>query len=364
MKIKDIQLALNNQYAEREEVIEGLMVAMIARQHALLIGPPGTGKSALVSDLTKRITGANYFQWLLTRFSTPEELFGPVSLKDLEQGVYKRNTTGKLPEAHTSFLDEIFKANSAILNALLTLINERVFYNNGAPAQVPLMSLIGSSNEYPEEGEGLEALFDRFLLRYEVDYIGEDQSFISMLKGSAPSTADMSIDELFELQFFSDTVTIPDEVFDALSKIRRELMDEGIRPSDRRFKQVLAVIRAKAVLAGRDYAELEDLMILKHSLWEKPEQRDKVAKIVRNHAQDAVKTRVEEIKDEAADILNILEQSNNSTDMAVESTKKLKSLVNELKKLQKDNPNRPEVEQAIALVQKSLKDIASQVLGV
>lgn len=364
MKIKDIQNALNSQYSEREEVIEGLMVAMIARQHALLIGPPGTGKSALVSDLTKRITGANYFQWLLTRFSTPEELFGPVSLKELEQGVYKRNTTGKLPEAHTSFLDEIFKANSAILNALLTLINERVFYNDGSPAQVPLMSLIGSSNEYPEEGEGLEALFDRFLLRYEVDYIGEDQSFVSMLKGSAPSPADMSIDELFELQFFSDTVTIPDEVFDALSKIRRELMDEGIRPSDRRFKQVLSVIRAKAVLAGRDHAELEDLMILKHSLWEKPEQRDKVAKIVRNHAQDAVKTRVEEIKTEAADILKSLEQSNNSTDVAVESTKKLKSLVSELKKLQKDNPNRTEVAQAVALVQKSLTDIASQVLGV
>lgn len=364
MKIKDIQNALNSQYSEREEVIEGLMVALIARQHALLIGPPGTGKSALVSDLTKRITGANYFQWLLTRFSTPEELFGPVSLKELEQGVYKRNTTGKLPEAHTSFLDEIFKANSAILNALLTLINERVFYNDGSPAQVPLMSLIGSSNEYPEEGEGLEALFDRFLLRYEVDYIGEDQSFVSMLKGSAPSPADMSIDELFELQFFSDTVTIPDEVFDALSKIRRELMDEGIRPSDRRFKQVLAVIRAKAVLAGRDYAELEDLMILKHSLWEKPEQRDKVAKIVRNHAQDAVKTRVEEIKTEAADILKSLEQSNNSTDVAVESTKKLKSLVIELRKLQKDSPNRTEVAQAVALVQKSLTDIASQVLGV
>ncbi|AZK47844.1 AAA family ATPase [Paenibacillus lentus] len=364
MKIKDIQMALNSQFAEREEVVEGLVIAMIARQHALLIGPPGTGKSALVSDLTERITGANYFQWLLTRFSTPEELFGPVSLKELEQGVYKRNTAGKLPEAHTSFLDEIFKANSSILNALLTLINERMFYNDRAPAQVPLMSLIGSSNEYPEEGEGLEALFDRFLLRYEVDYIGEDQSFVSMLKDSTAIPADMSIDELFELQFFSDTVTIPDEVYDALSKIRRELMDEGIRPSDRRFKQILSVIRAKAVLAGRDYAELEDLMILKHSLWEKPEQRDKVAKIVRNHAQDAVKTRVEEIENEAADILKGLEQSNNSTDMAVESTKKLKILVSELKKLQKDSPNRPEVEQAIVLVRKSLNDIASQVLGV
>lgn len=363
MKIVDIKNALNSQYAEREEVIEGLLVAMIARQHALLIGPPGTGKSALVSDLIKRITGANYFQWLLTRFSTPEEVFGPVSLKELEHGIYKRNTHGKLPEAHTSFLDEIFKANSAILNALLTLINERIFYNDGAPIQAPLMSLIGSSNEYPEEGEGLEALFDRFLLRYEVDYIGEDQSFVSMLKGSSPSPADMSIEELFQLQFFSDTVTIPDDVFDALSKIRRELMDEGIRPSDRRFKQVLAVIRAKAVLAGRDYAELEDLAILKHSLWEKPEQRDKVAKIVRTYAQDAVKTRLEEIELEVKEIMDNL-TNNNSVDAAVETTQKMKSIVSELKKLDKSNPNRPEIQTAIEKQTSVLNSIASQVLGV
>ncbi|MDY7989891.1 AAA family ATPase [Paenibacillus polymyxa] len=359
-----IQKELTVQFAEREEVIEGLMVAMIARQHALLIGPPGTGKSALVSDLTKRITGANYFQWLLTRFSTPEELFGPVSLKELEQGVYKRNTSGKLPVAHTSFLDEIFKANSAILNALLTLINERIFYNDGAPMQVPLMCLIGSSNEYPEEGEGLEALFDRFLLRYEVNYIGEDQTFISMLKGSTSNAVSMTIEELYELQFFSDTVTIPDGVYEVLSKIRRDLRDQGIQPSDRRFKQALSVIRAKAVLHGRNQAIVEDLMILKNSLWEKPEQREQVAKIVRNHAQDAVKTRLEEIGAEIVEILDNLNKSNNSTDAAVEATKKIKTLISDLKKLQKAYPNRSEIEQSIDSTQKSLNDIASQVLGV
>lgn len=316
--------------------------------------------------MTKRITGANYFQWLLTRFSTPEELFGPSSLKELEQGIYKRNTSGKLPETHISFLDEIFKGSSAILNALLTLVNERIFNNNGAPTKVPLMSLIGSSNEYPEEGEGLEPFFDRFLLRYEVDYIKDDMNFISMLKGitSNPNPVSMSIEELYQLQFFSDTVTIPGEVYDTFRKIRRELRDQGIQPSDRRFKQALSVVRAKAVLAGRNQAVVEDLMILKNSLWEQPEQRDKVAKIVRNHAQDAVKTHLEEIGAEVTEILDNLNKSNNSTDEAVEATKKIKTLISELQKLKKDNPKRTEIDQVIASTQQSLNDIASQVLGV
>lgn len=363
MKIKQIQSAVCSLFTERDEVVEGLMVAMIARQHALLIGPPGTGKSALVSDLTGRFTGANYFQWLLTRFSTPEELFGPVSLKELEQGVYKRNTSGKLPEAHTAFLDEIFKANSAILNALLTLINERIYYNNGAPMQTPLMSVIGSSNEYPEEGEGLEALFDRFLLRYEVEYIGEDQSFISMLKGPSVPAADMTIEELYELQFFSDTVTIPDDVYDALAIIRRELKDEGIQPSDRRFKQSLSVIRAKAVLEGRDCAIIEDIMMLKDGLWERPDQRQKVAKIVKKHAQDAVKAKLEEVGTELTDILKAVAE-NNTPEQAVEATKKLKLLAADLKKLSHDYPDRKEIDRAAAAVHKKIETIATQVLGV
>lgn len=363
MKIVNIQQALSSQYAERDEAIEGLTVGLIARQHTLLIGPPGTGKSALVSDLTRRITGTNYFQWLLTRFSTPEELFGPVSLKELEQGVYKRNTAGKLPEAHICYLDELFKANSAILNALLTLINERIFYNNGAPVRVPLQSVIGSSNEYPEEGEGLEALFDRFLLRFEVDYIGEEQSFLSMLRGSPSIPADMSLDELYQLQFFSDAVLIPDDVLEALAKIRKALKDEGIHPSDRRFKQSLSVIRAKAVLSGRDRAVVDDILMLKNSLWERPEQRQKVTEIVRKHAQDVVKAKLEDMINEVKDVLKAMKE-NSSTEQAVEATKKLKLLKTDMEKLNKDYPGRKEIDKGIGLIQESLESIATQIMGV
>ncbi|MCE3203411.1 AAA family ATPase [Paenibacillus sonchi] len=363
MKIKDIQNALSQQYVERQEVVEALLVAMIARQHALLIGPPGTAKSAMVSDLTSRITGAEYFQWLLTRFTTPEELFGPLSLKELEQGIYKRNTTGKLPEAHISYLDEIFKSNSAILNALLTLVNERLFYNDGAPAQVPLMSLIGSSNEYPEEGEGLEALFDRFLIRFEVDYIGEETSFLQMLKGTSPLPASMTLEELYELQFFSDTVTIPDDVYETLGRIRKELKDEGIHPSDRRFKQSLSVIRAKAVLAGRDHAEREDVLLLKNSLWERPEQRIKVAAIVKKHAQDAVKRQMEETIQQVKDVLEAV-KTNSTPDQALEATKKLKMLSADIEKLSQSYPQRSEISDLKELLKKSMEEVADLALGV
>lgn len=149
-KLDDIKNALNAKFYEREAEVEAILIAILSRQHLLMIGPSGTAKSALAVELANMIQDTKYFQWLLTRFSTPEELFGPLSLKDLEQGVYKRNTESKMPEVHVVFLDEIFKANSAILNSLLTIINERIFYNDGSPIPVPLMSVIGASNEYPE----------------------------------------------------------------------------------------------------------------------------------------------------------------------------------------------------------------------
>ena len=134
----------------------------------------------------RRIEGANYFQWLLTKFSTPEEIFGAVSLKGLEQDDYRRVTTHKLPEAHIAFLDEIFKANSSILNALLTIINERLFHNGRERIAVPLITLFGASNELPDEEE-LTALYDRFMLRFMADYISEEFRFLKMLEATRPA---------------------------------------------------------------------------------------------------------------------------------------------------------------------------------
>ncbi|MEK4404879.1 AAA family ATPase [Sporosarcina sp. FSL K6-6792] len=342
-KLEEIKKALNAKFFEREEEVEGILVALLSRQHMLMIGPAGTAKSALSVELAKIVKGTDYFQWLLTRFSTPEEVFGPLSLKDLEQGVYKRNTATKIPEANLVFLDEIFKANSAILNSLLTLINERLFYNNGTPVKVPLMSVIGASNEYPEEGEGLEALFDRFLLRFELDYIADETNFVSMMKGTGQNIVmpSMTMDELVQLQFFTDMVTIPDEVYDTLSKIRNELRDEGIRPSDRRFKQSLSVLQAKALINQRQVVKVDDIVILENALWETVDQKDNVSLIVRSHAQDVVTRKLDRIQEEASEIFSLI-QKDASTDAGMEATQKLKSLVADLNKLKKHNQSRDE----------------------
>src|SRR5699024_6630740 len=178
--------------------------------------------------------------------------------------LYKRNTQGKMPESHLVFLDEVFKANSAILNSLLTLINERLFYNNGQPVPSPLMSVIGSSNEYPEEGEGLEALFDRFLLRFEIDYIADESNFVSMLKGQGQQQEmpSISLEELQNMQFLCGVVSIPDDIYTTLSHIRTDLRDEGIRPSDRRFKQSLSILQAKALMEQRQDVKISDVLLL------------------------------------------------------------------------------------------------------
>ncbi|MHA6260135.1 AAA family ATPase [Sporosarcina sp. CAU 1771] len=340
-KLKEIKEALNSKFYEREKEVEGILIALLSRQHMLMIGPAGTAKSALSSELAKIVEGTTYFQWLLTRFSTPEELFGPISLKELEQGVYKRITTTKMPEANLVFLDEIFKANSAILNSLLTIINERLFYNNGPPIQVPLMSVIGAANEYPDDEEGLEALFDRFILRFEISLIEEEVNFISMMKASGQTLEmpSMSMEELVHLQLLTDRVLIPEEVYETLSKIRVGLRDEGIRPSDRRFKQSLSVLQARALMNERHVVKVEDLSILKHVLWESLDQVETVSNIIHNHSKNVVTQTLQNIQTEANEIFYYLIQDC-STEVGMEATQKMKSLVNDLNMLKSENQSR------------------------
>ena len=368
-RLQQIQQCLNRKFYDRETEVEALMTALLSRQHILFIGPAGTGKSALSSMLGEIIEGSRYFQHLLTPFSTPEELFGVLSLKDLEQGIYRRNTSGMLPESHFSFIDEIFKANSAILNSLLTLINERVFYNNGVPIPSPLMTLVGSSNEYIEEGEGLEALFDRFLLRYEVDYIREEESFISMLKDDKEITVPrLTLEELLHHQERAAAVRIPDAIYQTMAKIRTKLRDEGIRPSDRRYKQSLSLLRAKAYLDGRFEVNRSDMAILTHVLWETVDQKEKTREILHEIVHDTLEAFINRVVPEfEVIVLNaqnaLISRKPGSRAALSDLLMQGKTLFLEVQEMNKQMPNRQELVSLKNEMHTRLLQMTSEVIG-
>ena len=269
---------LNALLIERDELVDGVLLALLARQHVLLIGPPGTAKSMLARELCRRLGGA-YVEWLLTKFTTPEEIFGPVSLPALEQGRFERVTTNKLPEAEIAFLDEIFKANSAILNSLLTLLNERHFYHGAARVAVPLQSLIGASNELPEEEE-LAALYDRFALRFTVGYIEQDQHFKALLSMTDDTNASEATvlggDALESLRQQCTLVSVPRGIIAEIVELRNTLATAGVIASDRRYRHALSVLRASALLNGRTSVNHHDLLWMEHILWSDPQERPRV----------------------------------------------------------------------------------------
>jgi MoxR-like ATPase len=280
-KLKKMREELKQSFLERGDLIDGALSALLCSQHVLIIGPPGTAKSMLADEICRRIEGARYFQWLLTRFSTPEEIFGAVSLKALEEDDYRRVTSHKLPEAHIAFLDEIFKSNSSILNAILTLINERLFHNGKEVVRVPLLTLFGASNELPEDDE-LMALYDRFLLRFVVGYIVEDFRFLRMLE--APSEAErtvITLEELTEMQQQVRDVSIPAHIYRTIADIRRELGKKNIVASDRRYRQSLPLLQAHSFLSGDKEVQEKELFFLDHVLWRDPGEQAQVRATIR-----------------------------------------------------------------------------------
>ena len=298
-RLHSVRSSLRARFLERDQVIDLLLAAVVARLHAFLLGPPGTGKSALANAIVASVEGTTGFTWLMSKFTTPEDVFGPLSLSALQQGRFERITTKKLPESHVALLDEIFKSNSAILNACLTLMNERQFMNGTATLDCPLITLIGASNELPD-GDDLEALFDRFALRLVVPYIADPDNVKRLLsdKSSVPA-ATMTLDELVQCQEESASVEVPEAFLDVLvNAVKPKLEEQGVRVSDRRWQHIVRFLQAYAYLDGRDAVTLDHFDVLTDLLWRDPASRPAITATVTG-ASNPTAARAAEIVDAA-----------------------------------------------------------------
>ena len=344
--LERVRANLKARFLERDEIIDGLLAALLCRQHVLLLGPPGTAKSATVNALVESVDGSNAFSWLLTKVTTPEEVFGPISLRALQQDRFARIPAGKLPEADVGFLDEIFKANSAILNALLTLANERQFHNDGNVVQCPLITLVGASNELPA-GDDLEALFDRFLLRFWVPYLSEASSVRTLLAKNPPQgRVSIELADLEQCQREVANVAVPNEIFDAVIAIKMKTEEKGFRSSDRRWRQLIDLLRAVAYLTGEDVVGEDHLDVLTDSLWRQPKERPVLASIV-GAVGNPLNVRATEILDAAREVVAKLGRPPNEADAKADWLRqasllesRLTDMESELGELVKRNPKR------------------------
>jgi MoxR-like ATPase len=284
-----IASTLDANFLDKQEIIRLLNISAIAGEHMIIVGPPGTAKSAIISMFAGLID-AVYFEYLLTRFTEPNELFGPVDIKEFREGRYTRRTAGMLPAAEIVFLDEIFKSNSAILNSLLHLINERKFANGPKVTDVPLISLFGASNEVPND-ENLAAMFDRFLLRVRSDYLDSYHFHELMNKGIAHEVRKLTgrgsglspvttAHELRQIQQnFDQFMVFPEDFMAKYKGLIFQIRSEGITISDRRAVKLLKLFAASAVFDGRTRVTDGDFFILRH-IWNNLDQAELLEEIV------------------------------------------------------------------------------------
>ncbi len=321
-RFKQLLGEMNRGIYEKETEISLSLLAALAGESIILLGPPGVAKSMVARQLKTAFRDAQSFEYLMSRFSTPDEIFGPVSIQKLKTSdTYERAVEGYLPTADVVFLDEIWKAGPAIQNTLLTVINEKIFRNGNREMHLPLKLLVAASNELPAKGEGLEALWDRFVIRIESRPIKLEKNFRAMLL-EAPTDflgptdftdstdfsgftgglghadfadnadfSDLKItsEEYAEWTERIDKIGVKIEVLDAISAIRKSLravnVDEAaerrnIYVSDRRWKNIVRLLRTSAFMQDREEVDICDLLPIYHCLWQEPEERDAIRNIV------------------------------------------------------------------------------------
>ena len=318
LEIAKLSKALNEAFVDRGDEIRCCLLALAAREHCVLVGAAGTSKSLLIEKINEAV-GLKYFHTLLCKDSKADQLFGPLSINAIKQDVRKRVTTNRLPEADIAFLDEVFKANSTILNNLLTAMNERKFENpNMQP--IPLKTVFGASNELPQE-KVLDALYDRFLIRRWVKSLKKKKSILKLLKNDG--LAKVSIPAIdwrnFELIYeASKKVQNCDKTLDAYYSIVNEL---GIT-SDRRILKAYRLMKVYAALSGRDKMTRKDLVVLKHVLWNKKEDITSVAELIAKNIGSKLK-----------DATNLFEQWISNLGLDVSKIDNIDELIEDIEKL-------------------------------
>jgi MoxR-like ATPase len=311
-KLRDVGRELDQRYLDKSELVRMLLITLVAGEHMLIVGPPGTAKSALIRHLA-RLIDARYFEYLLTRFSEPNEIFGPIDIKAFREGTYVRRVEAMLPDADIVFLDEIFKSNSAILNSLLSILNERRFFTGSASLQVPLSSLYGATNEIPND-DALGAVFDRFLVRTLSDNLdsfhfhglierglrGEIEGLAQGPDGAAPAEAAVRpLVSLAEIRLLKGRLArhlqFPEEFLARYKGLVFQIRSEGVTLSDRRVVKLLKLFAASALIDGRPTVDEGDFFVLRH-VWNSVDQipivEDIVGPVLERHRRDHPEARV------------------------------------------------------------------------
>lgn len=293
-KIENIIKLLSNGLYERENIVALTLLSAIAGKPIFLYGPPGTAKSFIAKRISYAFKDSKYFGYLMQRFSTPEDIFGPISLEELKNDRYIRKIEGYLPDADFAFLDEIWKSSPAILNTLLTIINERIFKNGINEIKVPLKALISASNETPPEGQGLEALYDRFIMRLNITNIKTKDNFEKILQNTELSSfvdiddnLKISTDEWLEIRKNANNIKLSKTVIDIIHYIKLSIdkfNEENINiyVSDRRWQHIAYLLKLSAYLSAKEEADIYDCFIIYNCLWSKEKHIDIVKKITEN----------------------------------------------------------------------------------